>query len=835
MFFNKSKILINKVSKKILLINKEYDVFKNYSEEQFLEFGNQLKSKYLNKNEIEEVDKIKAIAAIKALIKIEYSIELFDIQLIAGYLLNNNIIAEMKTGEGKTFTSIIPIFLQSILNNKNEIDQKVFVCTANEYLANRDFQITNKILSKLGITVGCINTEPKKNYKKNVVYSTINRFAFDYLKDNTVLKKENIMQKSHNFILLDEADLTLIDYARTPLSLTNDSVNEEIKALFFMKNFENDFNENDYLVDIEFNTISFNESFYNKLEHILIENKIIEKTNELYSVGNLKYLHALSNIIKAKELYRNNINYIVKDEQINIIDEKTGRISEGRRYGNGIQQAIELKENVPVQESKSIIGNITVQNYLKNFKKISGMTGTAETDKKEYKSNYGLDVIVFPTNKKSQRKDYQDIVFFKKEDKYKAIVKEIKEEHEKGRPILIGTTSIESSMELSSLLMKNNLKHELLNAKNHEKESKIISKAGEKFAITIATNMAGRGTDIMLGGDRDMVIEELMQKGLNKEDSLLKWKELNQEINDLGGLHIIGSERSESRRIDNQLIGRSGRQGDNGSTQFYLSLEDEMVKKFGLQKIEKLWKALGVSENEGVYNVTLDMNISLIQKKIEASNYEARKMVNAFDDLKNEQRRIIYDLRNKIINKEESIYDFIVNFTESKLIKLINQYANESYNEENWNLKELDKSLEKILGKNIEIEKWFKSSNSYVYFDLKEKIISEFKQILNNKKEILSDYYLKKEKEIVLRIINEEWASHLSSIEQVKNRVFYKRFAQQKPLEEYQKEIYREFLATIDNIAENIIINLCHIEKFNYEKLIKENRTYLSPIFGTGF
>lgn len=834
MFFDKSKRLINKISKKIKLIEEEYKKIRECDDIFFLNFSNDLKQKYLNLKTIEENDKLKAIAIIKELIRREYSIELFDIQLIAGYLLNDNIIAEMKTGEGKTFTSIISIYLNSIIKNDSLEKQKVYVCTANDYLAKRDYEICNKILSKLGISVSYIGENKNKDYKNNVIYGTINGFAFDYLRDNTVIKKEDIFQDEHNFILIDEADLTLIDYARTPLSLTNESANEEIKALYFMKIYEEYFDESDYSVDLEFNTISFNESLYNKLEKILIEKEIIEKSNEMYSVGNLKYLHALSNIIKAKELHKNNIHYIVKDDTINIIDEKTGRISEGRRYGNGLQQAIELKENVTVQENKSIIGTITVQSYLKNFKKIAGMTGTGETDKKEYKQNYNLDVVVFPTNKKSNRKDYQDIVFFKKEDKYKAIIDEIKEEHQKGRPILIGTTSVESSMELSSLLLKNNLKHELLNAKNHEKESKIISKAGEKNAITIATNMAGRGTDIVLGGDREIIISNYINEGFSKEDSYNKWKTLNEEVNNLGGLHIIGTERSESRRIDNQLIGRCGRQGDNGTTQFYLSLQDDMVKKFGLQKIEKVWKALGIKENEGVHNITIDMNIGMIQKKIEASNYEARRMVNSFDDLKNEQRTIIYDLRKKIINKENGLYEFIINFTESKIIKIINKYANESYSEERWNLKELDKNLEKIFAKNIKIEEWFKSSNSYIYNDLKEKVLEEYRNILQEKENSLKKYYMKKEKEIILLIINNEWTNHLSSIEQVKNRVFYKRFAQQKPLEEYQKEIYREFLATIDNMAENIIINLCHLEQFNYEKLIKENRVFLSPLFGTG-
>lgn len=834
MFFDKSKRLINKISKKIKLIEEEYKKIRECDDRFFLDFGNNLKNKYLNLEIIEENDKLKAIAIIKELIRREYSIELFDIQLIAGYLLNNNIIAEMKTGEGKTFTSIISIYLNSIIKNDSLEKQKVYVCTANDYLAKRDYEICNKILSKLGISVSYIGENKNKDYKNNVIYGTINGFAFDYLRDNTVIKKEDIFQEEHNFILIDEADLTLIDYARTPLSLTNESANDEIKALYFMKIYEENFDESDYSVDLEFNTISFNESLYNKLEKILIEKEIIEKSNDMYSVGNLKYLHALSNIIKAKELHKNDIHYIVKDDTINIIDEKTGRISDGRRYGNGLQQAIELKENVTVQENKSIIGTITVQSYLKNFKKIAGMTGTGETDKKEYKQNYNLDVVVFPTNKKSNRKDYQDIVFFKKEDKYKAIIEEIKEEHEKGRPILIGTTSVESSMELSSLLLENNLKHELLNAKNHEKESKIISKAGEKNAITIATNMAGRGTDIVLGGDREIIINNYINEGFSKEDSYNKWKALNEEVNDLGGLHIIGTERSESRRIDNQLIGRCGRQGDNGTTQFYLSLQDDMVKKFGLQKIEKVWKALGIKENEGVHNITIDMNIGMIQKKIEASNYEARRMVNSFDDLKNEQRTIIYDLRKKIINKENGLYEFIINFTESKIIKIINKYANESYSEERWNLKELDKNLEKIFSKNIKIEEWFKSSNSYIYNDLKEKVLEEYKNIIKEKENSLKTYYIKKEKEIILLIINNEWTNHLSSIEQVKNRVFYKRFAQQKPLEEYQKEIYREFLATIDNMAENMIINLCHLEQFNYEKLIKENRVFLSPLFGTG-
>ena len=465
------------------------------------------------------------------------------------------------------------------------------------------------------------------------------------------------------------------------------------------------------------------------------------------------------------------------------------------------------------------------------------MTGTAKTEEREFKNTYGLIVVVIPPNEKLVREDEADIVFMRKEAKIKAIVDNVLEEHKTGRPILIGTSSVESSMEIADALYRVNVKYSILNAKNHEKESEIISNAGKINSVTIATNMAGRGTDIMLGGNREDYITELINSdsSISKKQAIKEWEIENKKINDIGGLFIIGVERNISRRIDNQLIGRAGRQGDNGGSQFYLSLDDSIIKDFGLQKIEKIWKALSIPENEPVQNITIDMNISAIQKRIEASNEEARKMVLSFDDINEEQRSIIYELRNRILNQNDSLDNFVINFTMPQIAKMVQKFANDSYTEEHWDLKGLENYLEKILAKKIDIDNWFKSDTKLSNEDIIEKVKKEFKSVLSDKKELFNENYNQKQKETMLKVIDEHWSLQLSSLTELKNRVFFRSYAQEKPLEEYQKEIFKEFKEKINNMEEDFILSISHMElTSDYKNVIQNFRLGLSPILTVG-
>lgn len=824
-----------KFSNKIKKIEKFEKEINNLSNKELKLKIEEIKDNY-KKNK--KIDYALTTALIKKLVKNVYGIELFKEQLVAGIILNENYLIEMKTGEGKTFSAIYTSLLSYIKS------EKIYISTANSYLAKRDAEIATKILQQVDIKVSSVYEKQKieekiEAYNSDVVYSTIQMFAFDYLRDNLVYNKESITQRKRDTILVDEADLSLIDQARSALSLTgSDSFNDIemyekfINEIDFLK-----IEENDYEYEKDTKAIIILDSGYTKIENLLIREGLIKTKNEMYLSKNLRYLHIITNCLKSKHAYINEIDYVIVDDEIVIVDQKTGRLSEGQRLGGGMHQALEAKENIEIQKEKNIIGSITIQNYLKKFKNISGMSGTVKIQESEFKSIYGLKVIVIPTHKPNKRIDSQDLIFFSKKDKLLAMVEDVKEKHAKGQPIMIGTNSIESSMEIADLLYREDLKYELLNAKNHKKESKIIESAGKKYAITISTNMAGRGTDIMLGGNREKEANKLIEeKGMSKEEAYKEWENKNKEVNKLGGLYIIGSERNLSRRMDDQLIGRSGRQGDNGLTQFFISIEDEIIEAYGFkEKMRKILKYMKCSNNQGVSHSTLDVQIETLQKKIEGQNEEARKSIFGFDDINEEQRNIIYSLRSRIIQEENSLDKFIVNFTKGQFAKIVEKYIEESYPVESWDLKGLEDYLIKLFNKKIDIVDWFKKDINLNITDIMSKIENEFKILIKEKNEEIGDEFLIIQKEIVLKVIDNHWSAQLSSLNELKNRVFFRSYAQQKPLEEYQKEIYFEFQRKINEMEEDVLLSISNYETIDINEIMFKNFRYgLSPVIGIG-
>jgi preprotein translocase subunit SecA len=815
-----------------------YKFEKDFEDISIEELKSKIKKLRIDYKKTKKINYLESSLIIKKLIEIEYKISLFNEQLIAGILLSENYLLEMKTGEGKTFAAIYTALISFIK------EEKFYISTANDYLAKRDAEIAFNILDKVNIKVSYLSKthsteEQIKAYKADLVYSTLQMFAFDYLKDNLVFNKKQRTQRIRDTILIDEADLALIDQSRSALSLTgNDGLNDiEIYKLFTQEVDFLSLEDDNYEYEKDTKTIVVLDSGYTKIEDYLINKNIIKTKQEMYLSKNLRYLHIIINCLKAKHSYINEIDYVIIDEEIVLVDEKTGRLSEGQRLGNGLHQALEAKEDLEIIKEKNIVGSITIHNYLKKFKNVSGMSGTVKIQESEFKSIYKLRVVEIPTHKKNRRIDSQDLIFLSKKDKFNALVEDVKEKHKTGQPIMIGTITIESSMEIADLLYKEKLPYNLLNAKNHKKESKIIESAGKKGAITIATNMAGRGTDIMLGGNRE--VESLRiseEKNISKIEAYKIWEEQNKEVNDLGGLYIIGSERNTSRRMDNQLIGRSGRQGDHGLTQFYVSIEDEIIDAYGFKdKMKKVLSYMKGIEGNGISHPTLDIQIETLQKKIEGQSEEARKSVLGFDDINEEQRNIIYSLRNKILNSENNLDKFILSFTKGQFAKIIEKYIDESYPTENWDLVGLENYLEKLFNKEIDIVNWFENNLNLDISDIMIKIENEFKTVLSDKKEKFGEKYIDIQKELSLKVIDNHWSEQLSNLTELKNRVFFRSYAQQKPLEEYQKEIYYEFKKKINNMEEDVMLAICNYEPVDITDIILNNfRFGLSPIIGIG-
>jgi len=808
---------------------------------------NEFKSR-LSKGETLDDILPEAFAVVREASKRVLGMRHFDVQLIGGIVLHQGRIAEMKTGEGKTLVATLPCYLNALTG------EGVHVVTVNDYLAKRDSEQMGKIYKFLGLTVGLIihdktSAQRQEAYSADITYGTNNEFGFDYLRDNMVIYKKDVVQcKGHNFVVVDEVDSILIDEARTPLIISGmgekstdlySVANHFAKRLKMLKIVEADDKQNDddvdadYIVDEKANTATLTASGVKKAETAFnVEN--------LSDPENLTLLHHINQAIRAHGVMHRDVDYVVKDGEVIIVDEFTGRLMHGRRYNDGLHQAIEAKEGVEIARESKTLATITFQNFFRLYKKLSGMTGTAETEQEEFNAIYNLDVVVIPTNEPMVRKDHPDSVYKSEGGKYAAVINQIIACHEKGQPVLVGTVTIEKSELLSRILSKNGIKHEVLNAKYHEKEAEIIAQAGKKGAVTIATNMAGRGTDIMLGGNAEFLAKKEMEKlGYSPElilestgfsetdnpeilDAREKYKELNekykneifserQEVIDAGGLFIIGTERHESRRIDNQLRGRSGRQGDVGESRFYLSLDDDLLRKFGSDRLRSMVNALGLPDNEAIEASMLTSAIERAQRTVEGNNFKSRKHVLEYDDVMNVQRKVIYAERNKVLDGG----DFKQSFTRriEEFIELtVDQYiAGEEY-PENWNITGLIEFMEQFFLPKDSLSYTKEQIEDLKRADLVGDLTDiAMEQYALKEEEFGSDALREIERIILLRAVDSKWMDHIDDMERLRQGIGLRAYAQRDPIIEYKEEGYIMYEAMLQAITEDIIRLLFHV------------------------
>ncbi len=721
----------------------------------------------------------------------------YDVQLAGGLILHSGKIAEMKTGEGKTLVSTLPAYLNSLTG------KGVHIVTVNDYLAKRDSEWMGKVFNYLGVSTGCITNglddfTRKKNYLGDITYATNNELGFDYLRDNMKYELEEMVQRGHNFCIVDEVDSILIDESRTPLIISGKL--EDKTTLYVTSNeFISHLQKSDFELDEKNKNAILTDKGIDKIEKLAIQKKIL-KNNNFYDPANLNLVHHVNQALKANLLFKKDTDYIVRDDKVQIIDEFTGRVLDGRRFSDGLHQAIEAKENVKVEEENQTLASITYQNYFRLYKKLSGMTGTAMTESEEFFDIYNLPVVSIPTNKKMLRKDFNDQIFRTEKEKYSAIINKIIDCNKKGQPVLVGTTSIEKSEKISSYLNDKKIGHNVLNAKQHEKEASIIAEAGKTNAVTIATNMAGRGTDIKLGGNKDFIRDG---KKENKEEIIIN----EDKVKNLGGLFIIGTERHESRRIDNQLRGRAGRQGDPGSTIFYISLQDELMRIFGGDSIDGMLQKLGLKENESINHPWINKAMERAQKKVETRNFDIRKTLIKFDDVMNDQRQVIFSQRLKIL-KEKNIDEILKDFFEEILVNLntVRENFQKSGDEKNYltetkiitgNIINDDELLK--LGKLKESE--FNKNIQNLYFDKKNSRINILGENQNNNLE----------KKIFLQIIDFSWRSHLQYLEQLRQVIGLRQYGQKDPLSEFKKEafvLFEGLLLKIKNDLIKFLLNL---------------------------
>ena len=735
----------------------------------------------------------------------------YDVQLMGGIVLHQGKISEMKTGEGKTLVATLAAYLNALT------DKGVHIVTVNDYLAKRDSEWMGQIYKFLGLTVGCLTNETpdedrKKIYQSDIVYGTNNEFAFDYLRDNMKLSLNEMVQREFSYCIVDEVDSILIDEARTPLIISGPT--EDSSTEYFLCNkIVNELSEDFYQKDEKDRNITLTDLGVDAVEKKLANANLLQGDN-FYDPRNISLVHHINQSLKANKLFQKDKDYIVRDNAVQIIDEFTGRVLDGRRYSDGLHQAIEAKEGVPIQNENQTFASTTYQNYFRLYKKLSGMTGTAMTEAQEFYDIYKLDVVDMPTNVPVKRLDLNDQIYRTEKEKVNAIIENIKEANKNGQPVLVGTTSIEKSEELSNYLKKNNLKHNVLNAKQHEKEASIIAQAGRLKAITIATNMAGRGTDIQLGGN----LELRKFEASDKDQEEINFKEEKQKVMDAGGLFVIGTERHESRRIDNQLRGRSGRQGDNGKSIFFLSLEDDLMRIFGSERIDTMLQKLGFKEGESIDHPWINKALEKAQQKVEGRNFDIRKSLLQFDDVMSDQRRVIYEQRLEIL-KTEDIYRTTNNFFEDVSNDIID-YSKLPV--ENLDKGILKSRIERILGAKLND----KDIDNFIQLNQNEKIKklkTKFEDKRKDRIRKVGDEVNKDiEKKIFLQNLDFEWRSHLQYLEQLRQVIGLRGYGQKNPIDEYKRESFNLFQQLLEKIKENIVIFLSNIEVTIAEQMQKE-------------
>jgi preprotein translocase subunit SecA len=740
----------------------------------------------------------------------------YDVQLIGGIVLHNRMIAEMKTGEGKTLSSTLPVYL-------NALDGKgVHVVTVNDYLAKRDAEWMGAIYRFLGLTVGCITNniseeERKQAYLSDITYSTNNELGFDYLRDNMKYSPDHFVQRPFNYAIVDEVDSILVDEARTPLVISGQA--ETSTDLYYtIDKLVQKFTKEYFELDEKSRQVSLTDAGISHVEASLKKTKVMDKDSGLFDIKNIPMLHHVNQALKAHNLFRSNVDYIVKDKQVMLIDEFTGRIMDGRRFSDGLHQALEAKENLPIQNETQTLASITFQNYFRMYPKLAGMTGTAMTEAAEFKDIYNLQVISIPTKNPVARIDEDDIIYRTAEEKYEAIIDEIVKAHKKKQPTLVGTISIEKSEYISKLLQKKKIPHKILNAKHHEKEAAIIAQAGQPGAVMIATNMAGRGTDIMLGGNAEMLAKETLKSSdLSKHKAQYKklveeTKKAKGEALEAGGLLVIGTERHESRRIDNQLRGRSGRLGDPGRTVFYLSLEDDLMRIFGSEKISALLKTLGLKQGEAIFHPMISKTIAKAQQKVEAKNFEVRKNLLKFDDVMNDQRKIIYEQRNDIMTSPDALQtvkDLCMDLNE----EYVSSYIQEEKFKEEWDLDSLEAKVSAAYGAEVAIKDFINNTDGVGAKEISAYLNEKSEKIIAAKtKAFGSKAFTMAARRILLITIDQLWREHLLALDHLRSGIYLRAFGQKDPLIEYKKEAFDYFSTMLSNIKETYVSRISRVE-----------------------
>ncbi len=745
----------------------------------------------------------------------------FDVQLIGGMVLHQGKISEMRTGEGKTLMSTLPAYLNA-LSGKG-----VHVVTVNDYLAKRDAEWMGRLFSFLGMRVGVVVPnmpfEDKKDaYAADITYGTNNEFGFDYLRDNMAFSYEEQFQRGQNFAIIDEVDSILIDEARTPLIISGPSddssnlyqaINELVPKL--TKQEEED-GPGDYSVEEKDKQIYLTEAGHEKVERLLTEAGLLDEGDSLYSAANIGKMHHINNALRAHILFQKDVDYIVQNNEIVIVDEFTGRTMQGRRWSDGLHQAVEAKEGVSIQQENQTVASITFQNYFRLYDKLSGMTGTADTEAYEFQQIYGLEVVVIPTHRPMIRKDMTDQVYLTQKEKFDAIIEDIKDCRAREQPVLVGTTSIEVSEYLSGLLKKASIQHEVLNAKQHEREAEIIAQAGQPGAVTIATNMAGRGTDIVLGGNLDVELAALEEQGKADEATIEErrkaWKERHQQVLDNGGLHIIGTERHESRRVDNQLRGRAGRQGDAGASRFYLSLEDTLMRIFASERVAGLMQKLGMEEGEAIEHPWVSKAIENAQRKVEGHNFDMRKQLLEYDDVANDQRKVIYLQRNELLVAED-ISETVKAIRADVTNGVINNFIPPQSVEEQWDVPGLEEALEAEFGLKLDIQGWLEADNTMEEEQLREKILQMMEQQAKAKEESSGSEIIRHiEKAVTLQVLDNQWRDHLALMDQLRQGIHLRGYAQKDPKQEYKRESFELFGEMLEHIKHEVIGILSRVQ-----------------------
>lgn len=813
-FGSRNERLIRQMSKRVKKINALEPQFQALDDESLKakteEFRTRLEQGETLDNLLDESFAIVREASVRTL-----GLRHYDVQLIGGMVLHNGKIAEMRTGEGKTLMATLAAYL-------NALSGSVHVVTVNDYLASRDAAWMAKVYNFLGLTVGVIVSgqdpeEKRAAYQNDIVYGTNNEFGFDYLRDNMAFSADQKAQRDLSFAIVDEVDSILIDEARTPLIISGPAdtaadVYSKIDAIIpqLVKQEEED-GPGDYSIDEKSKQAYLTEQGHEKAEELMVKIGLIEADASLYDVGSIALLHHLYAGIRAHALFNVDVDYVVQDNQIVIVDEFTGRMMAGRRWSDGLHQAIEAKEKVEIQRENQTLASITFQNYFRLYDKLSGMTGTADTEAVEFHEIYSLEVVVIPTHMDMIRLDQADVIFRTMQEKFAAIVDDVRERNKNGQPVLLGTASIEVSELLSNEFKKQKVEHEVLNAKQHEREAQVIAKAGRPGAVTIATNMAGRGTDIVLGGNLEMRLQDV-DSDAERQRLTKEWEQDHQHVIDNGGLCVIGTERHESRRIDNQLRGRSGRQGDPGETRFYLSMDDTLMRIFGSERISNMMQRVGMEEGEAIESRLVSRVIENAQRKVEGHNFDIRKQLLEYDDVANEQRKLVYSERNELMASED-VSENIQDMREEVVDRVVDRSIPPQSLPEQWDIAQLEDDLRLEFHASLPVQIWLDDDKSLYEETLRDRIFDSVEEAYKMKEAQYGAEIIRHlEKVIMLQTLDTQWKEHLSEMDYLRKGIGLRGYAQKNPKQEYKREAFEMFTAMLDRVKMEVITILAKVQ-----------------------